>query len=144
MVKNIVTHCEENGILVDNQHGFRNGRSCESQLIITSQDIAKYLDKKVQVDAAVLDFSKAFDKVPHTRLLNKLHYYGIRGKHHSWIKSFLSGRTQRVIVDGQSSDSVDVLSGVPQGSVLGPILFLIFINVIADGISSHIRLFADD
>ena len=78
------------------------------------------------------------------RLLHKLDYYGIRGSTHKWINSWLSGRTQKVVLDGQASDPVPVLSGVPQGSVLGPILFLIFINDLPDNIRSSVRLFADD
>ena len=78
-------------------------------------------------------FAKAFDKVPHRRLLHKLDYYGIRGSTHKWINSWLSGRIQKVVLYGQASDPVPVLSGVPQGSVLGPILFLIFIKEVARG-----------
>ena len=91
-----------------------------------------------------LYFAKAFDKVPHRRLLHKLDYYGIRGSTHKWISSWISGRSQQVVLDGQASDPVPVLSGVPQGSVLGPILFLIFINDLPDNIKSSVRLFADD
>ena len=92
----------------------------------------------------VLHMTKAFDKVPHRRLLHKLDYYGIRGPTHKWISSWLPGRSQQVVLDGQASDLVPVLSGVPQGSVLGPILFLIFINDLPDNIKSSVRLFADD
>ena len=91
-----------------------------------------------------MDFAKAFDKVPHMRLLYKLGYYGIRGSTHKWISSWLSERSQKVVLDGQASDPVPVLSGVPQGSVLGPVLFLIFINDLPDNIRSSVRLFADD
>ena len=91
-----------------------------------------------------MDFAKAFDKVSHRRLLHKLEYYGIRGSTHKWINSWLSGRTQQVVLDGQASDPVPVLSGVPQGSVLELILFLIFINDLLDDIRSSVRLFADD
>ena len=86
----------------------------------------------------------AFDKVPHRRILYKLDYYGIRGSTHKWITSWLSERFQKVVLDGQASDPVPVLSGVPQGSVLGPVLFLIFINDLPENIRSSVRLFADD
>ena len=97
-----------------------------------------------QTDLIIMDFAKAFDKVPHRRLFHKLKYYGIRGSTHKWINSWLSGRTQQVVLDGQASDPVPVLSGVPQGSVLGPVLFLIFINDLLDNIRSSVCLFADD
>ncbi|XP_072032799.1 uncharacterized protein [Amphiura filiformis] len=93
---------------------------------------------------AVLDFSKAFDKVPHERLLNKLHHYGIRNNLHQWIRSFLSNRTQRVACEGNFSSPKEVLSGVPQGTVLGPLLFLTYINDLPDMLSNQVRLFADD
>ena len=102
------------------------------------------LDNKTQIDAILLDFAKAFDKVPHKRLLSKLTSYGITGNKHNWVTSFLSNRKQRVSVNGALSDITDVTSGVPQGSVLGPILFLLYINDINENVQSSIRLFADD
>ncbi len=137
-------HLDARSILVDNQHGFRSRRSCETQLIQTTQDFASNLDNKIQTDVAVLDFTKAFDKVDHRLLLYKLQYYGIRGNTLNWIESFLTNRSQRVVVDGNISNSIEVTSGVPQGSVLGPALFLIFINDIAEELHSEARLFADD
>ena len=137
-------HLDHHNILVDCQHGFRSRRSCDTQLIITSHDLAISLHNRKQVDMAILDFSKAFDKVAHQRLLQRLDYYGIRSNTQAWIKSFLSNRSQRVVVDGVASDSGPVLSGVPQGTVLGPLLFLLYINNITQGISSKMRLFADD
>ena len=93
----------------------------------------------------IMDFSKAFDKVPHRRLQYKLDWYGIRGSTHNWIQHFLQGRSQRVVSEGSQSSPHPVLSGVPQGTVLGPILFLIYINDLPDeAINSTIRLFADD
>jgi hypothetical protein len=102
------------------------------------------MDSKMQTDMIVLGFAKAFDKVSHPRLLHKLRHYGIKGKHNQWIKAFLESRTQAVVLENKYSDKVDVTSGVPQGSVLGPVLFLIYINDITDNMQSTIRLFADD
>ena len=102
------------------------------------------LDEGNAIDTCFLDLMKAFDSVPHKRLLAKLHAYGIRGKLHQWIKNFLCNRTQRVIVNGSSSPSAPVKSGVPQGSVLGPTLFIIYINDMPDVVESCIRLYADD
>ncbi|XP_041469949.1 uncharacterized protein LOC121419559 [Lytechinus variegatus] len=140
-----VSKClEKNNIINPNQHGFRKGLSCETQLVVAINDWAFNIDKQCQTDAFFLNFSKGFDKVLHTKLLCKLEYYGITGQMHGWIKAFLSGRSQSVHVDGTSSPRASVLSGVPQGSVLGPVLFLLYTNDICECISSLIRLFADD
>ena len=144
IVSNMVKHLEKHDILNDCQHGFRAKRSCELQILTLYHEMAASLDKKTQTDMVILDFSKAFDRVPHQRLLKKTHHYGIRDNTFQWIASFLSHRTQQVLVEGQSSEKVPVLSGVPQGSVLGPILFLIFINDLPDNLNSKARMFADD
>ena len=102
------------------------------------------MDHQKQVDLILLDFSKAFDTVPHQRLLTKLEHYGILGDIHGWINSWLSQRTQCAVVDGESSEFIRVMSGVPQGTVLGPLMFLLYINDISNNLTSHIRLFADD
>ena len=137
-------HFDQNQILHSNQHGFRKKRSCESQLIITLNDIASSFDNGKQIDSILLDFSKAFDKVDHEKLILKLEYYGINGKIIMWIRNFLYNRTQKVVVNGNESSSKCVLSRVPQGSVLGPLLFLVYINDLPEKISSTIRIFADD
>ena len=132
IVSKINKHLALESILADCQHGFRSQRSCETQLVQFYHDLVSNLDRAVnsghkQTDVIVMDFAKAFDKVPHKRLLYKLDFYGIRGSTHKWIDSCLSERSQKVVLDGRASDPVPVLSGVPQGSVLGPV-----------------RLFADD
>ncbi|KAL8616823.1 hypothetical protein ACOMHN_017860 [Nucella lapillus] len=99
----ITRHVEHNKIITDAQHGFRKRRSCETQLILTAHDLAAELSNKGQTDLILLDFSKAFDKVPHLRLLSKLELYGVRGKTKQWIESFLHERTQQVVVEGESS-----------------------------------------
>ena len=140
----IMEHVQHNNILIDNQHGFRSGHSCQTQLISLVEDLSYAMDSGFQIDVILLDFSKAFDTVPHKCLLNKLQNCKINNFIMTWIKSWLTQRTQCVVVDGISSSSVSVLSGVPQGTVLGPLLFLIYVNDIASGVSSSIRLFADD
>ena len=140
----ITDHLTENNILFQNQHGFRSKLSCDTQLLEFIQDMHSNLHLGQQIDAVVMDFSKAFDKVAHNRLLYKLDFYGITGLTKRWVADFLDGRSQRVVVEGEASEPRSVTSGVPQGSVIGPLLFLIFINDIPDGLSSQIRLFADD
>ena len=108
------------------------------------EDLARGLTSGKQSDLILQDFSKAFDKVNHLKLLYKLQLHGIQGKTLGWIESFLIGRTQCVVLDGDSSTELPVSSGVPQGSVLGPILFLLYINDLPDNIQSNVRLFADD
>ena len=139
-----MTHGEINNIFNPLQHGFRKMRSCESQLLEFTNEISENLEKGKQTDVLVMDFAKAFDKVNHNLLLHKLHHYGIQGRTNRWIQAFLQGRSQTVALDGQLSDPVAVQSGVPQGSVLGPSLFLYYINDIQEGLGSTVRLFADD
>ena len=111
----IIAHFES--ILHEAQRGFRKNRSCETQLILTTHDLAKGLDDKSQIDAVLLDFSRAFDKVPHHRLLQKLDHYGVRGQTSAWISASLSGRLQRVVCEGSTSAPAAVISGGPQGTV---------------------------
>ena len=130
--------------MCEEQHGFRSGRSCETQLLNTINDFSKNLDMGRQTDVVLLDFSKAFDRVPHHRLCYKLSRYGIRGNTLSWIKIFLSGRLQQVIINGHSSSYTKVISGVPQGTVLAPLLFLCYINDLPQNVISRVKLYADD
>ncbi len=144
LCRHIMQHVEEHGILTDLQHGFRSGRSCETQLLITLQDLLGLRDQNVQTDLAILDFSKAFDTVPHNSLLGKLEHYGINNNIRNWISAFLKTRHQCVVVDGVKSSPVTVDSGVPQGTVLGPLLFLLHINDLPQHVTSTVRMFADD
>ena len=143
---NIMTHFDSHKILNNAQHGFRKRRSCTSQLINTLDNFADCLKLKQQIDAVLLDFSKAFDKVDHEGLILKLKHLGICNPLLEWIRSFLIGRSQKVIVDGMASNPKPVLSGVPQGTVLGPLFFLVYINDISEGLTegTKISLFADD
>ena len=102
--------------------------SCELQLILTIHDLAKSLDCRTPLDMIIMDFSKAFDTVPHNRLLHKLHSHDITGNTHKWITKFLTKRKQRVVVNGEHCKWVHVKFGVPQGTVTGPLLFLIYLN----------------
>ena len=141
---NIMNHMDKHSILCDRQHGFRSGRSCETQLAGLVNDLAGILDNRGRIDLCIMDFSKAFDLVPHQRLFAKLDYLGIRGQCKDWIEGFLTERQQQVVIDGQESTNSPVLSGVPQGTVLGPLLFLVYINDLPDWVKSEVRLFADD
>jgi len=142
--RHIMDHLETHKILTNLNHGFRSGFSTETQLLITVDDLLKSYDQGRQLDMAILDFSKAFDMVPHAHLLHKLSNYGITGSLHSWLRCFLTERTMQVVVEGDASEQTSVDSGVPQGTVLGPLLFLCHINDLPESVKSQVRLFADD
>jgi len=131
----------KNDWFYEGQHGFRPGYSWESQVITVCQDIADALDNGDRIDAIIVDISKAFDLVPHGRLLVKTANSCVDARVVVWIREFLLGRTQRVRVIGELSEEFRVTSGVPQGSVLGSLLFLAYVNDIGWNIKSTIRLF---
>ena len=140
----VIEHLEKNSLLSKHQHGFVAGRSCTTNLLAVLEDWTSSLDDGIPVDAIYLDFAKAFDSVPHKRLVNKMSAYGIKGNVLSWITDFLVGRRQRVSVNGSLSDWACVDSGVPQGSVLGPVCFVLFINDLPEATSNTSEMYADD
>ena len=143
-----MSHLDRHNILVEFQHGLRanHSRTCETQLLNTVEDLSRRLDRRKTTDLLILDFSKAFNTVAHRRLLHKIQLYGVTGRTNRWISSWLCDRQQRVVLDGSSSSDSPVLSGVPQGTVLGPLKFLLYVNDIAAKVSPQttVKLFAVD
>ena len=144
IVKQIIKHITENELENQRQHGFTKGKSTTTNLLEVLNVWTEALMHGVPVDVLYLDFCKAFDSVPHLRLLKQINSFGITGKASNWIKAFLSNRTQKVRVNGAESQWTPVVSGIPQGSILGPILFSLFVNDMPRNIQSLISLFADD
>jgi ribonucleases P/MRP protein subunit RPP40 len=145
IIKNRLTlHLYQYKLIHSTQHGFMKNRSCLTNLLEFLEYICSFVDKGQPIDVIYLDFQKAFDKVPHRRLISKLHAVGIEGQVAVWIENWLANREQRVVLNGNMSEWCSVISGVPQGSVLGPLLFLIYINDIDVCVSSKLLKFADD
>ena len=141
IVDSIVDHLEKNKLLLDSQHGFRHKRSCLSNLLEFFHNMFSIYDSSRAIDIIYLDFQKAFDKVPHKKLMTKVRALGIIGETGDWIEDWLTDRKQRVVINGEASEWADITSGVLQDSVLGPLLFLIYINDINVGLpkkNSHI------
>ena len=134
----------QNNLITPNQSGFKTGDSCINQLISITHEIYKSFDDGYEVRGVFLDISKAFDKVWHQGLHYKLRQNGISGELLNILTDFLDNRTQRVILNCQYSSWAKVEVGVPQGSILGPLLFLIYINDLSDNLASNSKLFADD
>ena len=143
--KHMVHYLETNNLLTDKQHGLRSNRSCLTQMLDHFDDIYEGFTRGEDTDSIYLDYAKAFDKVDLDLLILKLKKYGFGNKLVDWIQSFLSDCEQVVVLNGVHSDIAKVLSGVPQGSVLGPLLFILFINDLEQVVtSSTVSFFADD
>ena len=134
----------DNNLISSHQSGFKGGDSCINQLLSITHEIYKSFDEGFEVRGVFLDISKAFDRVWHDGLIFKLQENGISGKLLLLLKDFLKSRKQRVVLNGQHSSWRDVNAGVPQGSILGPLLFLVYINDLSNGLKSNPKLFADD
>ena len=133
----ITEHLTNNAIINPSQHGFMRKKSCTTNLLHFLERLTSEVDAGNPVDVVYLDFAKAFDKVPHKRLLAKLHAHGVQGRVLSWFKEWLDDRKQRTVLNGEVSDWESVASGVPQGSVLGPLAFIVYINDLDDETITH-------
>ena len=144
VASNVAQHLNEDDILYGLQHGFREKPSCETQLLELVEELCRKVSNYHQVDLVLLDFSKAFDKVNHLKLLFHSSTHGISGKTLKWISSFPRGRTQALVLDREWLPEASVISGVPKDSFLGPLLFFLYINDLPENIQSQDRLFAYD
>ena len=142
--EHVLLHLKRNNLLTNKQYGFLDGRSTSLQLLKVLDEWTEALDSGDIIDCIYMDYAKAFDKVPHRRLVSKLSAYGLSDEILNWIKSFLTNRFQQVAVNGEVSELKKMTSGIPQGSVLGPLLFVLYINDLPDLLQSQPYLFADD
>ena len=140
----IIQHMKANKLFSNKQYGFIAGRSTALQPLEVIDTWSEALDEGLDIDCIYTDFQNAFDKVPDTRLIKKIENYGITNPILSWIQDFLTRRYQQVSINGETSNRKEDTSGIPQGSVLGPILFVIYINDLPEAVESEAYLFADD
>lgn len=139
-----MSHLENNNLLTKEQHGFSKKKNCCTNLIEFMDPITQAMEDNLPVDIIFLDMKKAFDSVPHNRLCLKLKSYGFNKKAVRWCKNFVSNRVQRVVCNGGFSNWSPVTSGVPQGSVLGPFMFIVYINDLPNELSTNCKMYADD
>ena len=144
IIYNTYNYLFDNNLISQNQSGFKHGDSCINQLISTTHDIFNLLDEGLELRGVFLDISKAFNKVWHKGLIYKLKQNSIPGELLNILVDFLNNRKQRVVLNGQSYNWIDVKAGVPQDSIMGPSLFLIYINDLPEGLITNTKLFVDD
>ena len=143
--KQLIDHLEDNNMMNPNQHGFRSGRSCLSQLLAQYDLVLRQMGEGKNIDVIYPDFAEAFDKVDHGILIHKLRDIGISGKLGIWLNDFLTDRSQSVVINGTTTEPFEVMSGAPHGTVLGPILFLTYVlDIDAEMVESSVSSFADD